>query len=245
MTSPSVAIRSCATTRSSGTPGSSWRRSDPSCSSTSSSATTTAGRSTATRARRSTSAPRASRTSRPTAPSATSGSPATSGCCSRSTRSIRPRRSATGHDRRTRLHPAVRDGAAQRLGDVVRRALRRGAHGAQPRRGQGRVRPRHRRGRPDQVPPQRRRRGLGDRHRVLRRADQGRRLRPRAVPREGIARGRQVRLAQAQPGRQARHRRRPARRQGDQGDRRRAQRARRARPASAHPATRCSAPRAS
>ncbi len=53
-------------------------------------------------------------------------------------------------------------------------------------RGQGRLRPRHRRGRADQVPPQRRRRGLGDRHRLLRRAGQGRRLRSPAVPREGV-----------------------------------------------------------
>ena len=63
--------------------------------------------------------------------------------------------------------------------------------------------------------------------------------------RQGRPRPGQVRLAQAQPGRQARHRRGAAGRQGHQGDRRRHAASRRARSASARPRTGCSAPRAS
>ena len=48
---------------------------------------------------------------------------------------------AAGPHRRPGLHPALRDGAAERLGDELRCALRRAAHRAQPGGGQRRVRP--------------------------------------------------------------------------------------------------------
>jgi glutamate synthase domain-containing protein 2 len=54
----------------------------------------------------------------------------------------------------------------------------------------------------------------GDRQRLLRRPDRRRRLRPRQVPRHVRRRPGQDGLAQAQPGSQARHRRRAARSQG-------------------------------
>ena len=128
---------------------------------------------------RSTSGPRASRTSRPSAPSATSTSRATSTCV-HSTAPGRPADGpAAGADRRPGLHPALRHGAAQRLGDELRRAVgatrcARSTQGARPGgfahdTGEGGL---HR------VPPRARRRPrLGDRQRLLRRAHQGRRLR--------------------------------------------------------------------
>ena len=68
------------------------------------------------------------------------------------------------------------------LSGAALRALNAGAAGR-------RLRPRHRRGRPDEVPPgERRRPDLGARQRLLRRAHQGRRLRRRRVPRQGRAR---------------------------------------------------------
>ena len=57
----------------------------------------------------------------------------------------------------------------------------------------------------------RRRPDLGARQRLLRRPHPRRRLRRARVPGQGRARARQARLAQAQPGRQARHRRPAAR----------------------------------
>ena len=112
--------------------------------------------------------------------------------------------------------------SAMSFGALSANALRALNGGAAARR----LRARHRRGRPDEVPPRARRRPrLGDRQRLLRRAHQGRRLRRGRVPRQGRARPRQVRVAQAQPGRQARHRRRAAGREGHRGDRRGARRA--------------------
>ena len=123
------------------------------------------------------------------------------------------------------LHPALRHGAAERLGNELRCAVGQRDPGAQRRRPVRRFRARHRRGRPDRVPPaQRRRPDLGDRQRLLRRAHQERRLRPGDVPRQGGPGPDQVRLAEAQPGREARYRRRAARGQGHQGDRRGTQR---------------------
>ena len=59
---------------------------------------------------------------------------------------------------------------------------------AQRGRGGRRLRPRHRRGRPDRLPPRGRRRpDLGDRQRLLRRAHQGRRLRPGRCSRDKAA----------------------------------------------------------
>ena len=125
-----------------------WSSSARSCSSTSSSATSTAGPTTATPARSSTSGPRASRASKAFGTErnvnevgyeylvhATAPVPAAAGA-------------AAGPDRRPALHAALRHGAAQRLGDELRRAVGQRPARAQRRRGGGRVRPRHRRGRP-------------------------------------------------------------------------------------------------
>ena len=71
--------------------------------------------------------------------------------------------------------------SAMSFGALRGNALERAQPGRRPRR----LRPRHRRGRAQQVPPAGRRPGLGDRQRLLRRAHQGRRLRPGEVPRQG------------------------------------------------------------
>ena len=126
---------------------------------------------------------------------------------------------APGPDRRAGVHEALRHGAAQRLGDELRVAVGQRDPGAEPRRRQGRVRPRHGGGGDQPLPPQRRRPGLGARLGLLRRPDEGRRPRRARVRREGRRRPGEDGQPQAQPGRQARHRRGAARGQGDRGDR--------------------------
>ncbi len=133
-------------------------------------------------------------------------------------RADRERAPARAH-RRTPLCQALRHGADERLGDELRCAVRQRARGAQPWRGDGRVRPRHRRGRALEVPPPGRGPRVGDRQRLLRRPHRRRRLRPAQVRRHGGRRPGADGLAEAQPGRQAGHRRRPAGRQGHPGDR--------------------------
>ncbi len=82
----------------------------------------------------------------------------------------------------------VRDVAAERLRDELRRALQAGADRPQPGREAGRLRPRHRRGRPHEVPPRGRRgRDLGARQRLLRRARQAGQLRRAGVQGQGRA----------------------------------------------------------
>ena len=176
------------------------------------------------------------------APSATSTRSATSTCV----HSTAPRRPADepprvrigGPDCTQPYDMALLNVSAMSFGALSANAIRALNAGARARR----LRPRHRRGRPDQLPPRARRRpGLGDRQRLLRRPHQGRRLRPRHVratrpPHDQV----KMRLAQAEPGRQARHRRRAAR--PPRSPRRSPRRAacRRARSASVPPRTRSS-----
>ena len=130
-----------------------------------------------------------SRTSRRSAPSATSPRPATSGCCTRrrplDPPNEPPRVRVGGPDCTQPYDMALLNVSAMSFGALSANALR----ALNARRAGRRLRPRHRRGRPDEVPPRgRRRRHLGDRQRLLRRAHEGRRLRPGRVPREGRAR---------------------------------------------------------
>ena len=128
---------------------------------------------------------------------------------------------APGPDRRAGLHPALRHGAAQRLGDELRRAQRptrsRRSTAAPPRAGSPTTR-----GRAGSAPTTAGRRpGLGARLAATSApATQGRRVRRARVRRQGGRRPGQDGQPQAQPGRQARHRRGAARGQGDPGDRR-------------------------
>ena len=93
-------------------------------------------------------------------------------------RAARARQGAAARaDRRSRLHEAVRHGAAERVRDELRGVVGQRDPRPQRRRQARRLRARHRRGRPDRLPPRERRRpDLGDRQRLLRRTDQGRRL---------------------------------------------------------------------
>ena len=155
-------------------------------------------------------------------------------------------RAAAGPDRRPALHAALRHGAAQRLGDELRRAV-----------GQRVARAQHRRARAAASPTTPARAAspryhldggdlvweLGSGYFGARTADGE--FDPAPVRRQGRPRRRQVRVAQALPGREARHRRRAARGEGQRGDRRSARACRRARRASAPPPTRRSTPRAS
>ncbi len=93
--------------------------------------------------------------------------------------------------------------------------------GHEPGRQGRRLRPRHRRGRPVEVPQGGRwRPDLADRHRLLRLPRRQRRLRPRGVPQERHPAAGQDDRDQGLPGRQARTRRHPAGGQGHRGDRR-------------------------
>ena len=109
----------------------------------------------------------------------------------------------------------------------------------------GRLRPRHRRGGDQPLPPPRRRPGLGDRLGLLRLPHRRRRVRRATSSPTRPPTPRSRWSPQAQPGRQARHRWGAARSEGDQGDRRDPRRAAGARRSSRRPTTRSSRRRAS
>ena len=213
-TSSSAATRSCATTRCSGTCGSCWRRSGPSCSSTSSSATTTGARTTATPApaiyerAKGIQDEQAYGTERDVAEpgyewllqSIHSSDPPKEP----------PRVRVGGPDCTQPYEMALLNVSAMSFGALSAQR----AHRAEPRRGARAASPTTpARAACTDYHLQGRRPGLGDRHRLLRRADQGRRLRRRtSSARRPRTTAVKMRLAEAQPGRQAGHRRRAARR---------------------------------
>ena len=147
---------------------------------------------------------------RPFGTHSTSTRKATSGCAIRSRR--RDRRDAVpGPGRRSRLRPALCGVGFQHLGDELRRVERQRHSRPQPRRGARRLRSRHRRRRLQPLSPRgRRRRDLGNRLGLFRLPHRRRRVRSRWLRRRGRQRPDQDDRDQAQPGRQARPRRRAA-----------------------------------
>ena len=125
------------------------------------------------------------------------------------------------HGRRRAVPAAVLALGPEHLGDELRRAGRQRRARDEHRRQEGQLRPRHGRGRHLPLPPRwRRRPDLADRHRLLRVPQAGGRLRSRSVREERDGPAGQDDRDQGLPGREARPRRHPSRREGDRGDRR-------------------------
>ncbi|VFT04351.1 Uncharacterised protein [Pseudomonas aeruginosa] len=123
--------------------------------------------------------------------------------------------------RRAAMQQAVLRFAVQRLGDEFRRPQRQRHPFAEPRRADGQLLPRHRRGQHQPLSPRERRRpGLGTGQRLLRVPHPRRQVRPRALRRPGPRPAGEDDRDQAQPGRQAGSRRYPAQAQGHPRDRR-------------------------
>ena len=120
---PAHGTRSCATTRCSGTCASCWRASGPSCSSTSSSATSTAGPTTATPARSIYERAKGIKEEQPFGTERDVNEAGYEYLVHSTAPVDPPTEPPRVRDRRPGLHPALRHGAAQRLGDELRRAV--------------------------------------------------------------------------------------------------------------------------